>query len=215
MENLFLRRKEKVLFFLKEAKEKDFPDLENEPSKVEKETIMIMKMKKNNIINNQRMQNHIKKRKNNIQNKNTIIRYYILINLIKFIKINIFCLIKSNIFYNLYSFQSSKITLELKGIGNHSLFGYHYRYDKYNFSGINYLKEIKINGQEQETNKYKYKYYFEQEINIVELIWDKNLSSCANMFRDCCNITEIDLSKFDTSNIISMNNMFSGCYSLT
>ena len=101
LENLFLRRKEKVLFLLKETKEKDFPDFENAPSKVEKESIMILKIKKYNNINNQRIQNHIKKRKNNIQNANTIIRYYILINLIKFIKINIFCLIKSNIFYNL------------------------------------------------------------------------------------------------------------------
>ena len=34
------------------------------------------------------------------------------------------------------------------------------------------------------------------------------------MFLECCNITQIDLSSFDTSNVTNMNNMFYGCSSL-
>jgi len=198
LKNLILRRKKEVLFFKKE----------NELSEVENEAIII---KKNSKINNKRTQNHIKKRKNSIQNTNTIIRYYILINLIKLIIINIFCSIKSNIIFNLYSFQLSKITLKTKGIGNFALFG---NERKYNFSGINYLKEIKINGREEDTNTNQYKYDFDQEINLVELALDNNIDSCANMFRACSNIIEIDLSNFDSSNITSLSDMFNGCTSL-
>ena len=135
LKNLILRKKEEVLFFRKE----------NELSKIENEAII----KKYSKINNKRIQNHIKKRKNSIQNANTIIRYYILINLIKFMIINIFCLIKTNIIFNIYNSQLSKITLKIKQIGNFALFG---NDRKYNFRGINYLKEIKINGREEDTN---------------------------------------------------------------
>ena len=34
------------------------------------------------------------------------------------------------------------------------------------------------------------------------------------MFRDCKNLTKLDTSKFDTSNVTNMGSMFSGCNSL-
>ena len=37
----------------------------------------------------------------------------------------------------------------------------------------------------------------------------------ANMFQNCSSLTTLDLSNFDTSNVIVMNNMFQNCSSLT
>ncbi len=42
-----------------------------------------------------------------------------------------------------------------------------------------------------------------------------NTTSTINMFRDCVNLTELDLNGFDTSNVIQMTNMFYNCSSLT
>ena len=36
-----------------------------------------------------------------------------------------------------------------------------------------------------------------------------------SMFADCSSLTRVNLSSFDTSNVISMNNMFVGCTNLT
>ena len=78
--------------------------------------------------------------------------------------------------------------------------------------GINYLKEVKINGITKDTIKYKYD--FDQEDNEVELIWDENLNSCECMFWKCSDITEINLTNFDTSKITSMKRFFFYCSSL-
>ena len=51
--------------------------------------------------------------------------------------------------------------------------------------------------------------------SIIKLEWVDNLLSCKNMFKDLANITEIDLSNFDTSLITDTSYMFSHCYSLT
>ena len=150
----------------------------------------------------------IKKRKNNNNYIKTTNRIFIIINLILFI---IICLIKSNILFDLFSIQySSKITLKIKGIGD----SYILENDTNSkFTGLYYLKEVKINGIKQ--NKIEYKYYFNLEDNIVELIWDDNINNCNNLFRKCSNITEINLSDFNTSKVTSMSSMFYGCSSLT
>ena len=51
--------------------------------------------------------------------------------------------------------------------------------------------------------------------NYIELIWFDLINSSAFMFYKCSNITEIDLSNFNTSQVILMNSMFSYCSSLT
>ena len=72
--------------------------------------------------------------------------------------------------------------------------------------------EIFINGENQE---YVYNYYeFNKSINDVKIIWNKNLTNCHNMFYLCKNIIEIDLSHFDTSQVIEMASMFENCESL-
>ena len=153
--------------------------------------------------NNKRKEAQIKKRKNNVNNRN-IINY-----LIRFIIINLICIIKSNIF-DLFYFQYSKIILKIKGTGENMLFGKRgYKY----FQSIDNLKSVYINGILK--NEKVFKYDFSQENNIVELIWDDNIVNCSCMFAFCSNITEIDLSHFNTSQVKNMDRMFDHCSSLT
>ena len=131
--------------------------------------------------------------------------------IIKFIIINIFCQIKSNIIFDLFNFQySSKITLKIKGIGYKKIFG---NIENANFTGINYLKEVFINGHQNDSIAYKY--YFDQEDNLVELIWDDNINTCQFMFYRCDDIIEVDLSKFNSTQVKYTDRMFAYCTSLT
>ena len=109
----------------------------------------------------------------------------------------------TNIFYSY-----SKISLKIKGANENAILG-----NNKEFSGINYLKKVYINGEKQDNITYRYS--FNQTDNIVELIWDDNIDNCKFMFNKCINITEIDLSSFNTSNVNFMQNMFYGCSSLT
>ena len=144
-------------------------------------------------------------------NNNEAIRVHAIINLIIFIIINIFYQIKTNTLFDSFYFQHlSNITLKIKGIGESYIFG-HEQY--HNFTQINYLKDVYINGERQETIEYKY--YFNQINNTVELIWNDGIKDCKNMFRSCSNITEINMSYFDTSLVTNMYCMFQWCSSLT
>ena len=133
----------------------------------------------------------------------------IILYLIQFIIISILYQIKSNVNFDLFHYQVSKITLKIKGIGDSYILG---NETDYNFTGFKNLKEVYINGLKQ--NTIDYLYYFNQSDNLVELIWDDDINSCVFMFRKCSNITEIDLSNFNTSHVTSMNNMFAFCSSL-
>ena len=48
----------------------------------------------------------------------------------------------------------------------------------------------------------------------IELIWNNKLTMCDSMFRGMREITEIDLSQFDSSDVINMKQMFRNCVSL-
>ena len=97
---------------------------------------------------------------NNINDNNIIIKY-ILINLIAFRTINIFYYVKSNILFDLFYYQYSKITLKIKGIGEHFIFG---NDEHSKFESIYYPNEIYINGNKE--SKINYKYYFWQICKI-------------------------------------------------
>ena len=47
-----------------------------------------------------------------------------------------------------------------------------------------------------------------EEINIIKLEWNEPLLTSKKMFSGLKNITNIDLSKFDTSKLTCMDNMF-------
>ena len=72
--------------------------------------------------------------------------------------------------------------------------------------------EIRINGiiQRNISNKY----YLQDLSSDINLIFYDSPSLIDNFFKGCSNLTEIDLSHFNTSKIKNMANMFSGCSSL-
>ena len=136
------------------------------------------------------------------------IRNYIVI-LISLIILNLFNQILSNEIIKKVNGNVSNITLKIKGRGYKNILT-----SSRWFTRDNYPKNIIINSIIQETVKYEYE--FKEEENYVELIWDdNNINSCDCMFRDCVDITEINFTNFDTSNVLIMNCMFNGCKSLT
>ena len=73
--------------------------------------------------------------------------------------------------------------------------------------------KILINGILQQYTDY-FVYDLNKNINVITMIWDNKLSSCFGMFFMLSNITDIDFSNFDTSNVVNMRSMFSGANSL-
>ena len=69
--------------------------------------------------------------------------------------------------------------------------------------------EIYING-----NKIKFTKYIpskkENDYNI-KIVFKNKMNDCSYMFRGCYNIIKLDLSSFDTSNVVDMKHMFSLC----
>ena len=83
-----------------------------------------------------------------------------------------------------------------------------------------YLKELKdsnvemyINDKEHEYQKF-YK-FTEEGTYTIKLKFKNRLKDCSYMFCNCVNITNIDLSKFDTKNMNDMCRMFYNCENLT
>jgi len=54
----------------------------------------------------------------------------------------------------------------------------------------------------------------ENVISNVTLIWNQTIKTCGYLFKYSTNIIEMDLSKFDTSKVTSMINMFENCEKL-
>ena len=108
-------------------------------------------------------------------------------------------------------------------------------YKKIFFIGKNYYiqnnQEIKYDGENEElkslndsnvelyinNKKQNFNNCFTPDQNgdyIIKIIFKKNLKDCSYMFRGCYNITSIDLSSFDSSNVTSMKYMFGKCANL-
>ena len=139
---------------------------------------------------------NIKERNNKIKINNRFIIIYIIINLI---------ILSNN---NKYS----NITLKIKGNGYNNIFTTGTICSD-GFKSSNYPNEIYINGKKQ--NNINYYYYFNDTDNYIELIWNNSINNCGCMFLDCINITEINLSHFNTSQVTYMYSMFYNCISLT
>ena len=206
------REKKKDNILLRVEQANNFICYDNDCLKIRNKTKMNMIIIKNRNIHNdydKENNSYQKKIKHFNNSSKKIIIHYIIIIFIKTIIINIFRQINNNKIFDLFYFQDSKITLKIKGIGYHNLFGNEI---ENNFTGINHLKVVKINGKEKEI---AYKYHFNEEYNNVELIWDDSLNNCGFMFWKCTTITEINLSEFNTSRVTAMYSMFAYCSSLT
>ena len=104
---------------------------------------------------------------------------------------------------NIIEYKYSNITLKIRGPGFNNILSP-------NFYSNCYPDEIYINGIRN--HSINFSYYFNETINTVKLKWNtNNIYSCFNMFKQCSNITAIDLSGFDTSKVIDMESMFYNC----
>ena len=121
--------------------------------------------KKNIYFDIKKESNKINSMQKIITNINCIEKY-----IIKFMIIIIFCNPTKS---NKIDCKFSKISLKIKGTGQYSILGNY-------FEGINYIKEIYINGINQTTIIKSY--IFNQTDNFVELILDDYISSCKLMF---------------------------------
>ena len=120
-----------------------------------------------------------------------------------------------NVFYCESKF--SKITLKVKGNGEKKLLGCKVPRSGRRFLSdemlYNYPDEVKINGIV--SSSYNLYYSCSKDNNIVEMIWNYTISNCDFMFYNCPDITEIDLSGLNTTDVESMRKMFYSCSSLT
>ena len=160
------------------------------------------------LIKNTNTDNKINKlldRKNKIiQNRNVIKNNILIINLLIIINLIIKILSNNNKFHFI-EYKYSKIALKIKGFGEKKI------YNNF-FHDINKIKEVYINGINQTIVKNIYN--FNEIDNLIELIFEDYITSCAYMFEDCSNISEIDLSNFNSLKVTKMYCMFSSCTSL-
>ena len=56
--------------------------------------------------------------------------------------------------------------------------------------------------------------FLNNELNNITIIFNNNLESCSNMFKNLDNILEVDLSNFDNSKVTLMDSMFYNCTNL-
>ena len=150
---------------------------------------------------------------NKIKNK---VYFIIILRKLRFLLIINFIQILST-YQQLFNKNFSKITLKVKGIGFNNILGralgYLIEAGDCSFKNTNYPNEIYINGIGQKIINYSY--YFNETFNLIELIWNNNIKDCSCMFHGCFNITEIDLSYFNSSELTNMYRMFFYCSSLT
>ena len=132
-----------------------------------------------------------------------IIRYIIIIN-------SFILLILNNNNFLIGSKFANIIKLKIKGTGYNYILSTdtkEYFSEEY-YPNITYINDI-------QKSSISNNYYFDKDDNFVVLIWNNTIDDTSGMFHDCSNITEIDLSNFDTSKVINMAYMFSGCLQLT
>ena len=88
--------------------------------------------------------------------------------------------------------------------------------DDYKYANEKEIKEnciIKINNK---IIPFNYFYKFKEKGKfIIEYSFKNNIKNISFMFSECNSLTNIDLSNFNTQNVICMYSMFSGCNSLT
>ena len=180
-----------------------------------------------NDISTQKNKNYFKEVNKNPQKnqkiKNTIKYYwknlYFIKNMKNIIIYLIFIIIKNILSsakiikgkQNFISFYDSYITYKIKETGkNIAIYNCEGCSTSYPFPNPN---EIYINGFSQ-SNKGK-NFDLNETENEIKLVWKNNIDSTGCMFIGCSKITEIDLSNFDSSQVIYMVDMFNGCSSLT
>ena len=81
------------------------------------------------------------------------------------------------------------------------------------------VKELNVSNTELFINnmKYPFRKHFrpiKKGIYSIKLKINISIKDCSHMFAGCTDIINLDLSSFDTKNVIDMSHMFDGCYNL-
>ena len=106
---------------------------------------------------------------------------------------------------HIYQIYYSEAVLKIKGNGQQRILGQFFSVCP---------DEVHINSVQSEEDLCEFANLEENE-NTIKLVFYENLVTCRELFRDIENVTEIDLSNFDTSSTLDMGYMFSSCTSLT
>jgi len=83
-----------------------------------------------------------------------------------------------------------------------------YKYFGYKDKSVDSEKAKKIYKDLGETNYSFYWNFPKKDIYNIKIIFKKQLSSCEGLFYHCGQISEIDMSKFDCTKVLSCNGMF-------
>ena len=139
--------------------------------------------------------------------KNKYINRYITINIASFFSLII---LSNSRKINLVS----EITITIKGTGTQQILSNYTDYCSYNKVNFKTLPDkILVNMIEQEIGKFVYN--LENEYNNITMIWNNELTDCNGMFYRLSNITNIDFTNFDGSNLVDIRCMFGECSSLS
>ena len=101
----------------------------------------------------------------------------------------------------------SEIKMTIKGKGNQYILSPEFQYEE------DKIENIIINNVSQ-TDKSKIKFDLNSEINNITIVWNSKLKNITQMFSGLSNITFIDFSNFDSSDVKYMSNIFYNCSSL-
>ena len=124
---------------------------------------------------------------------------YILFLIVKYLNL---CLsISKEMIRNIYN--NSEIYLKIKGTGHQQLLSSSFK---------NEPSEVIVNNVSR--NECKKTCNLDKEENNITIKFKMNIKSCNYMFSSSKNITEIDLSNFDASEVTDMKWMFNSCENL-
>ena len=137
-----------------------------------------------------------------------IINFIINISLCLFCNVYSFNNLETNIIFNSIKYNSYEIKLKVKGTGLKNILSASSPYIYQCPSNI-YLNEILI--QDYDDCHY---IDIKESDSEIKLIWNNNIESTKGMFYNCIDITEIDMTKFDTALVTDMSYMFAFCNSL-
>ena len=71
--------------------------------------------------------------------------------------------------------------------------------------------QIYVNGELSSINNENEIINLPEGENIIRMVWEEQIENCHEMFNGLDNILEVDLSKFDSSKVVTMMDMFSDC----
>ena len=107
--------------------------------------------------------------------------------------------------YSTECYTKNEITIKIHGTGKQKILS-----DSFNRKS--YPTSIKINDVVQDDIKNEYN--LNELLNSIIFTWDSEITNLSEMFQKVENLTSVDFSKFDSSNVIETVSMFNGCNKL-